>query len=139
MSNELLIPLDNIDTNIDIDTDIDTDTDTNNIEIDKTHYRRFIFTTILASIISMLYFFTGYFYIPIYHASILLFTGFIKHNEKKLIDIFLFSNFIITIFDFVFIFILPGQMFHYIISILVFITQLISLVTIHNYKMKLVN
>ena len=136
MSNELLIPLDNIDNT---DTDIDIDNiDTDIIEIDKTHYRRFIFTTILASIISMLYFFNGYFYIPIYHASILLFTGFIKNNETKLVDIFLFSNLIITIFDFVFIFILPGHMLHYVISIIVFITQLISLVTIHNYTMKLV-
>jgi len=132
MSEELLIPLDNIDTQDSIDNEYI-------IEIDKTHYRRFIFTTILSTIISLSYIFIGYFYIPIYHSFILLFTYFIKHNEKKYIDIFLLSNTIITVLDFIFIFLISPHMFNYIISITVFTIQFISIVTIHNYKMRLVN
>ena len=132
MSNELLIPLDNIDREDNIEI-------RDNIEIDKTHYRRFIFTTILSTIISLSYSFIGYFYIPIYHISILLFTYFIKHNDEKYIDIFLLTNIIITVLDFIFIFLISPHMFNYIISITVFTIQFISLVTIHNYKMKLVN
>ena len=132
MSKELLIPLDNIEN----DT---ISIEDNKLEVDKIYFTRIIFTTLFTFCCSILYCSIGYYYISIYHLCIPISMYFINTNNHLQIDIFLFSNLLITILDLVYIFILSTYLVEYLISIIVFTSQFISLVTIHNYRMRLVN
>ena len=121
---------------------ISNENDNNNLD-DKTYYKRIIFSSILSSIISILYCFIGYYYITITHLLLILVPLYVMNyfgeDRKKIIDIKFQSNFSLFVIDLILIFIVSKTFVTFIISLSVFMCQLISLITIHNYKIKLLD